>query len=204
MKRFPGQVAEVRKAEEYGNESIRVLLADGTLKVRSWYETAYRTARVKEGLRDPAKWITYMISRGWAVPEEEEKEASPKFTPSQLRDIFESARQAGLGAGAVSQPQEMVVQEHANMHDDTSAIVKEWHVPDGPCGFAWIRIRPGNSSAALYAKQHLGATTGYYGGVEISVTGYGQSVARKEAYATAFAKVLCEHGITAFADSRLD
>jgi hypothetical protein len=45
---------------------------------------------------------------------------------------------------------------------------------------------------------------GYYGGYEIWVREFGQSVDRKYAFAQAFAQVLGKYGIEASAGSRLD
>jgi hypothetical protein len=44
----------------------------------------------------------------------------------------------------------------------------------------------------------------YGGGYALSVQDFNQSLTRKEAYAHAFAKVLNDHGITAYTDSRMD
>ena len=74
----------------------------------------------------------------------------------------------------------------------------------GPCGFAWVTVRPGNSPAARYAQASLGAWRGYRGGMEVWVRGYGQSMARKETYAEAFAAELRLAGVDAVAGSRMD
>lgn len=77
-------------------------------------------------------------------------------------------------------------------------------VMEGPCGFAWVTIRPGNSSFAIWAKKHVGARKAYYGGVEIWCPLPGQGVTRKDAYCNAYAEVLRESGVRAYAGSRLD
>ncbi len=81
---------------------------------------------------------------------------------------------------------------------------KSWYVADGVCGFAWIKIRPANSSFALWAKKAGIAKPAYGGGLQIWVSGYGQSMQKKEAYAAAYAKVLSEAGIKAHSESRMD
>lgn len=121
-----------------------------------------------------------------------------------LKAIFDKAHAAGLAAVEKTVPTPMTVTMHANMLDDSSPVVKSWHVPEGPCGFAWIRIYPGTSSAARYAKKYLGAEKGYPSGMEIWVSNFGQSVELKEAYAEAYASVLRAAGIKAYAGSRLD
>ena len=44
----------------------------------------------------------------------------------------------------------------------------------------------------------------YYGGYYVPVREFGQSLARKEAYAEAYAKVLSEEGMSCYVDSRMD
>lgn len=126
----------------------------------------------------------------------------------QFKAIFEEARVAGLAAGQALRPTPMVVTR------DSMAIVtnagrqnildRDYVVPEGPCGFAWVIIRPGTSAAANYAKKNLGAGKSYYGGMELWVSDFGQSMERKEAYAKAFAEVLQKHGISATYGSRMD
>ena len=50
----------------------------------------------------------------------------------------------------------------------------------------------------------IGRKDSYYGGYTIWVSGFGQSVTRKENYARAFVKVLGDNGLTAYNMSRLD
>jgi hypothetical protein len=91
----------------------------------------------------------------------------------------------------------------------------QYFVADGPCGFAWIAIRPATSSFAkwLLAQGKTNRNGGeilfpdrlaYKGGVHIWVSGFSQSIQKKEAYAAAFAGVLNAAGITAYSDSRMD
>ena len=108
-----------------------------------------------------------------------------------LKAVFEKAWEAGHYAAATVIPEPMVIAGYAP-------------ISEGVCGFAWITIKPGTSPAARYAKKYLKARTGYYGGMEIWVSGYGQSMTRKEAFAEAAAAVLREAGIAATAGSRMD
>ena len=121
-----------------------------------------------------------------------------------LKAMFDKARAAGLAAGESAVPTPMVVSQHADAFDDKSPVKQSWFVPDGVCGFAWVTLRPGTSPAARFAKKFLGARRGFHGGMELWVSEFGQSMARKEAFADAFAKVLKDHGVTAFAGSRMD
>lgn len=114
----------------------------------------------------------------------------------------QQAAQDLLGSGKLVP---MIVEQHTNMMDDSSPVEKSWFIPEGPCGFAWVVVKPGNSSFALWCKKHQRASPHYYGGMNVKwVHEYGQSVQLKEAYARAFAGVLVEAGIKAYAGSRLD
>jgi hypothetical protein len=79
-----------------------------------------------------------------------------------------------------------------------------YYVEDGLCGFAWVNIKPANSKFANWLKKQGLARKGTYGGLSMWIRDYNQSVQKKEAYAHAFAKVLQDAGINAYADSRLD
>jgi len=113
-----------------------------------------------------------------------------------LAELFERAAAAGEAAGAAAIPDTMIVSDERTGEN--------WHVPEGPCGFASVIIRPGTSRAARFAKIHHNARRAYYGGTAISVHSYGQSVTRKSAHAEAMAAVLREGGVNARAESRLD
>ena len=124
--------------------------------------------------------------------------------------LWAEAVAAGMAAGEAVKPQGMRVVQHANPIDDDSAIVRAWDVPEGPCGFAWVVVRPGVCSFARWAKanqdklgQHVSKE--YYGGMNVYwVSEFNQSIQRKAAFAGAFAAVLCKAGIDAHAMSRMD
>jgi hypothetical protein len=123
----------------------------------------------------------------------------------QFDSIYDEARRAGLEAVDGMNVIPMIVQQHANMADDSSPVVKNYFAEGGVCGFAWITVKPGNPPFANWLKKNgLGRKDSYYGGVTIWVDEFDQSMQRKEKYAHAFAKVLNDHGITARAMSRLD
>ena len=123
----------------------------------------------------------------------------------KFSELWARADIAGSAAVDETVPVPMVVEEHANQLDDNSPIVRQWHVPDGPCGFAWINIKPGNSAFANWLKtEGIARKDHYYGGVTIWIRKYGQSVQLKEKYATAAAQVLSNEGVQAYASSRLD
>lgn len=78
-------------------------------------------------------------------------------------------------------------------------------ITDGPCGFAWVNIKPGTSRFARYlVKAGLASKDSYYGGVTIWIGDYNQSMAKKECHAHAMAKALRAAGIEAHGHSRMD
>jgi hypothetical protein len=127
------------------------------------------------------------------------------LTKKELRRLFDAADAAGRAAASGTTPVAMVVGTPTTVFGtDINPAKPVYVVPGGVCGFAWVRITPGNSRAAHYAVAHWGARTAYNGGVSIFCHDYGQSLTRKEAYADAFAKVLREAGIRAYGESRMD
>lgn len=124
---------------------------------------------------------------------------------SECADLFKMAHEAGMIAGEAARPMPMHVVEHANPFDDNSAIVRRYApVMDGICGFAWINIRPARGAFVNWLKSQDKGHKGYHGGYDVWVGAFGQSLERKQAYAHAFAEILRENGIKAFAYSRMD
>jgi hypothetical protein len=80
---------------------------------------------------------------------------------------------------------------------------QEWYEPEGVCGFAWVRIK-GNTPFGRWARGQGIARKAYGGGLQIRIRDYNQSMDRKYAHANAYALTLREHGIEAWADSRMD
>lgn len=120
-------------------------------------------------------------------------------------DLFLLADKAGKEAVAKLKVTPMVVQQHTNPMDDNSPVKQQWFIEDGVCGFAWVNIKPANSKFANWMKKMgYGRTDSYYGGLSYWIGDYGQSMQKKEAYANAFAGVLQEYGIKAYASSRMD
>lgn len=131
--------------------------------------------------------------------------ATKKMSPVEFKALYEKAHAAGMEAGRNDKPPTMVVQERARPLDDTSPVVQQWVVPEGPCGFAWITIRPANCAFANWLRKNKLGRTAYGGGLQIWVGEFNQSMSRKEAYANAFARVIREAGIpNAWAGSRMD
>jgi hypothetical protein len=114
---------------------------------------------------------------------------------ADFKDIVDKAYQAGIEAGKNAMPIPMYVIDQGIPID---------RIDDGACGFAWVTVRPANSSFAIWAKKQGLMRPMYGGGVTYWVSQFGQSVDRKAAFAGAFAKVLRENGIQATAGDRLD
>lgn len=116
------------------------------------------------------------------------------------QEIYTTARAAGLAAAAAAQVQPMIVQQCRGLFDHT--VVREYVIDEGVCGFASVVIK--NIKFANQLKKMGLGRKNYGGGYALSVQDFNQSLTRKEAYAHAFAKVLNDHGITAYTDSRMD
>lgn len=127
-----------------------------------------------------------------------------KEKDEKWRQIYNVASHAGARAGRELIPTPMIVSEHENMLDDSSPVKNSWYISDGPCGFAWIVVKPGTSSFAKWLKKNDFAHKHYYGGVAIWISEYNQSCAKKTAHAEAMAESLRQSGIRAYAGSRLD
>jgi hypothetical protein len=122
--------------------------------------------------------------------------------------IVARARAAGREAGLKCRPTPMVVFTPVGILAGKGGEVVDltkpvYFVDDGACGFAWIQF-PANTAFGRWAKKAGIATKAYPTGLWIWVNEFGQSVERKEAYASAFARVLQSHGIDCYAGSRLD
>ena len=110
---------------------------------------------------------------------------------SMLRTAYAVAREAGEQV----QPPAMQVLDGGRVVDT---------VLDGPCGFAWVVIRPGTSRFARWAVANGHARKSYGGGVQLWMGGFNQSYTRKLAAAEALADCLRTAGIQAYASGRLD
>lgn len=134
------------------------------------------------------------------------KSTGPILTDSEMAVLYSDAHIAGMTAVAGLNIAPMVVVEHSNPFDDSSEVVNRWVVPDGPCGFAWITISPANSRLARWlVSRGLARKNTYEGGVTFYVHDFNQSLAKKETYAHAFAKVFRDAGFSrVWAHSRMD
>ena len=119
----------------------------------------------------------------------------------EFENIVNLAHIAGHEAACAAMPEPMTVVQRDPV---TGKAIQKRFVPDGACGFAWVKIRPATSKFARWGKKQGLFGSSYGGGLQLWVSDYNQSVDRKSAYASAYAKALREHGINAYADSRLD
>lgn len=138
-------------------------------------------------------------------------------TTTDYRPLLRQADDAGVAAMEATRPTPMVVYEADGLTDQPKPGGQSWYVPEGPCGFAWVTIRPATTGFARWLKRYrfhaerpvLEAEGGhwgkaYYGGYQFWVWRGGQSYELKLAYANAYAEVLREAGIDAYPGGRLD
>ena len=118
--------------------------------------------------------------------------------------IYKEAYEAGLLAGKDADTPKFVVGSPTTALGSDIDFSKKTYILDGLCGFAWVNISPARGAFVTYLKSIDAGHKGYYGGYEIWVREFGQSVDRKYAFAQAFAEVLGRYGIEASAGSRLD
>ncbi len=122
---------------------------------------------------------------------------------AEMRELFSKAKAAALAAGEAAKPPMMVIKE-VDVFDRPIPGGKTYYEAEGPCGFAWVNVKPGNSSFARWLVKNEYAGKSYYGGVDIRIREFNQSMVRKEAAASAMANVLSEAGIKAYPMSRMD
>ena len=82
---------------------------------------------------------------------------------------------------------------------------QSWFVPDGPCGFAWIVVRPATGRFARWLKsENIGRYGSYERGIVIWISQYNQSIQKKSIHAWKLAETLRSFGINARAYDRMD
>ena len=119
--------------------------------------------------------------------------------------VLERAHLMGMDAGRRVGVTPMVVGTPTElMGNEIDYSKKTYVVEGGVCGFAGVVIKPARGKFVSYLKSIGMGNKHYYGGWYVSVREFGQSLARKEAYAEAFAGVLKEVGMRVYVDSRMD
>lgn len=122
---------------------------------------------------------------------------------AQFDEIITAAQTAGLAAGNASHCTPMVVGTAVGLTNTIDESKQIYVINDGACGFAWISFR-GNTAFGRHMKKIGQARKAYGGGLQVWVGAFGQSMTRKEAYASAYAATLRAAGIDAYSDSRMD
>lgn len=125
------------------------------------------------------------------------------LTKNQCHNIYVEAYEAGLKAGNEVGVPKFVVGDAIGLSNEID-YSKPTFIMDGLCGFAWVTISPARGAFVNYLKSRQVGSKGYYGGYEIWVREFGQSVDRKAAFAGAFRDVLAKYEINASVGSRLD
>ena len=147
--------------------------------------------------------VEKVLIQKWA--EEQTAEVKKKaLTKTQCKKIYVEAYEAGLAAGKDAETPKFVVGTPTTALGNDIDFKKKTYILDGLCGFAWVNISPARGAFVNWLKTQGIGSKGYYGGYEIWVREFGQSVDRKSAFAQAFVEVLEKYGIEAFAGSRLD
>ena len=119
--------------------------------------------------------------------------------------LLERAHLMGMDAGRAASVTPMIVGSPSTpFGSDIDYSKKTYFVESGACGFAGVVIKPARGKFVSYLKSIGIGNKHYYGGYYVSVREFGQSLARKEAYAEAYAKVLSEVGMRCYVDSRMD
>lgn len=119
--------------------------------------------------------------------------------------VYAKAVKAGETAYAAAEPVPMVVGEAKSITSNEIDYAKPtYYVADGVCGFAWVDVFPARGGFVTWCKKHGHGRKGYPSGYTFWVSTRCQSYERKMAYARAFAGVLADHGIRAYANGRLD
>ena len=131
-------------------------------------------------------------------------EKKKALTKTQCKAIYREAYEAGLAAGKDADTPKFVVGSPTTPLGNDIDFKKKTYILDGLCGFARVNISPARGAFVNWHKSQEIGSKGYYGGYEIWVREFGQSVDRKSAFAGAFAEVLEKYGISAYVGSRLD
>lgn len=124
------------------------------------------------------------------------------YTAESAAALHLKAHAAGMAAGGAHTPTPMGVVA-ADIFGKPLAGAHVEVVESGVCGFAWVWFA-GNTSFGRAMKKAGLARSAYPKGLSVWASAFGQSMERKEQYARAYAAVLREAGIEAYAQSRMD
>lgn len=135
-----------------------------------------------------------------------------KLSDAQYADLFQTALAAGQAAAEATTPTPVVFYSPkdvfsagGNFPFDADMTQPVYHEADGVCGFGWVEIRPSRGGIASWMKANgKGRYSEYDRCHRFSSPLRTQSLARNEAFANGFAKVLRDAGIAASGCSRID
>lgn len=129
-----------------------------------------------------------------------------------MKKVYEEATQEGqraVNAAIFNRDITPVTFYEADLQGN--CIGNTYYEPDGICGFAWISIRPASEKGKkdcdfvkFCRANKIGDYSDYEKAWTIWVHDYNQSMQKKEIFANAFAKVLRDNNISAYAHSRID
>ena len=114
-------------------------------------------------------------------------------------EIYRDAHEAGMNAANECTPEPMVVR-----YQGADGQMQRDVIYDGVCGFAWIRMPARGKFVKFLKMNEIGRKSFTESGWRINVDLFNQSMQKKEAYASAFAKVLRTNNIDAYSESRMD
>jgi hypothetical protein len=134
-----------------------------------------------------------------------------KLSPAEVYQAAQKAAQAAY-EDEKSRLRAMVVRDESTG--------EQWYCSGGPCGFAWVTIKPARGAFVAWLKKQPGkygrggiGSSAYGGGWQLwgndcvsesRDAEFGQSMQLKEAACGAFAEVLRQNGLNAHAGSRMD
>lgn len=125
--------------------------------------------------------------------------------------VFATAERTADAAALAATPTPMIVGTAIGLSDRIDPTQRTYVIPDGVCGFAWVRVRPARGAFVTWCKQNnIGRSDSYEGGYVIPAHELApslrktQSYERKMAAANAAAAVLRDAGINAYSEGHLD
>jgi hypothetical protein len=128
-----------------------------------------------------------------------------------MNSICNKAHAAGYDAVKSARVVPMIVGQETHLFSGVMDPNTIEYVEDGVCGFAWVDVYPTNKGNTRLGKaerkvlEAVGFKKDIYGKKYYKwVSEFNQSMQKKEAYASAYAKVLRENGLKAYSGSRMD
>ena len=120
-----------------------------------------------------------------------------KFSKAEIAMgiLWARAERRGRDAGQAIAPSVMRIVQANPITGKPLPGAKVYVETEGPCGFAYVTIKPARGPLVSYMKKVSRGHRAYYGGWEVSVHAHGQSMERKAAHAKAMADYLTAEGV---------